>query len=41
MFVANREPLVAEQCAAVLRIPTKRAPRWKREPALLAWLDSL
>lgn len=25
-FVADREPLVAEQCAEVLRIPTKRAP---------------
>lgn len=26
-FVANREPLAAAQCAAVLRIPTKQAPR--------------
>ena len=25
-FVAGREPTAAEQCAAVLRIPTKRAP---------------
>jgi len=25
-FVAGREPAAAEQCAAVLRIPTKRAP---------------
>ncbi len=27
LFVADREPLAAEQCAAVLRIPTKRATR--------------
>lgn len=27
LFVADREPQVAEQCAAVLRIPTKRATR--------------
>ena len=26
-FVADREPLVAAQCAAVLRIPTKQAPK--------------
>ena len=26
-FVADREPLAAAQCAAVLRIPTKQAPR--------------
>ena len=26
-FVADREPLAAAQCAAVLRIPTKKAPR--------------
>ena len=26
-FVADREPLAAAQCAAVLRIPTKRSPR--------------
>ena len=26
-FVADREPLAASQCAAVLRIPTKRSPR--------------
>ena len=26
-FVADREPLAAGQCAAVLRIPTKKAPR--------------
>lgn len=26
-FVADREPLAAAQCAAVLRIPTKRRPR--------------
>lgn len=26
-FVAEREPLVAAQCAGVLRIPTKRAPQ--------------
>ena len=26
-FVADREPLTAAQCAAVLRIPTKQAPR--------------
>ena len=26
-FVADREPLAAAQCAAVLRIPTKRAPQ--------------
>ena len=26
-FVADREPLVAGQCAEVLRIPTKRAPQ--------------
>lgn len=27
LFVADREPPVAEQCAAILRIPSKRAPR--------------
>src|SRR5207302_8170866 len=26
-FVADREPLAAAQCAAVLRIPTKQAPK--------------
>lgn len=26
-FVAGREPLLAAQCAAILRVPTKRAPR--------------
>src|SRR5215470_4376138 len=26
-FLADREPLAAEQCAAVLRIPTKQAPK--------------
>jgi site-specific recombinase XerD len=26
-FVAGREPLLASQCAAILRVPTKRAPR--------------
>jgi integrase/recombinase XerC len=26
-FVVDREPLAASQCAAVLRIPTKRSPR--------------
>ena len=26
-FVADREPLVARQCAEILRIPTKRAPQ--------------
>lgn len=26
-FVAGREPLLASHCAAVLRVPTKRAPR--------------
>jgi site-specific recombinase XerD len=26
-FVADREPLAMAQCAAVLRIPTKRGPR--------------
>ncbi len=26
-FVADREPLAAAQCAAILRIPTKKAPR--------------
>src|SRR2546428_5470600 len=26
-FVADREPLATAQCAAVLRIPTKRSPR--------------
>jgi prevent-host-death family protein len=26
-FVTDREPLAAVQCAAVLRIPTKKAPR--------------
>src|SRR5271169_386860 len=34
-FVADREPLAAMQCAAVLRIPIKKGPR----PAL-AYLDS-
>ena len=29
-FVADREPLAAAQCAAVLRIPTKQAPRPER-----------
>jgi site-specific recombinase XerD len=34
-FVADREPLAAAQCAAVLRIPIKKAPR-----PVLAYLDS-
>jgi site-specific recombinase XerD len=29
-FLADREPLAAAQCAAVLRIPTKRAPQPER-----------
>jgi site-specific recombinase XerD len=34
-FVADREPLAAVQCAAVLRIPIKKGPR-----PVLAYLDS-
>ena len=34
-FLADREPLAAMQCAAVLRIPIKRGPR-----PVLAYLDS-
>jgi site-specific recombinase XerD len=34
-FVADREPLAAVQCAAVLRIPIKKGPR-----SVLAYLDS-
>jgi site-specific recombinase XerD len=34
-FIADREPLAAGQCAAVLRIPTKKGPR-----SVPAYLDS-
>jgi site-specific recombinase XerD len=34
-FIADREPLAAAQCAAVLRIPIKKGPR-----PVLAYLDS-